>query len=204
MEPYFPAISIVGFTLGGFPQLDRALSRYPTSRLAPSVLGMDFATTLTLGHDGACNAEHEPLLSVVLADDHALMRRGLRLLLERAEHIAVVGECSDLASTERTVDELRPRVLVLDLCMPDGSSFQAIDGLRTRFPGMQIVIVSMHDAPAFAEHTLAAGATGYVLKELSDEDLAPAILAAARGVTYISTPVADKLAALRRSSLTLA
>src|SRR6185437_6278585 len=93
----------------------------------------------------------------------------------------------------------RPDVLVLDLQMPDGSSIQAIGDLRRRSPDTHVVVVSMEDTPGFAQRVLAAGASGYVLKELAAEDLPAAVHAAAAGVEYISEPVAVRLSRARQA-----
>lgn len=138
-------------------------------------------------------------LSVVVADDHAMMRRGLRQLLEGEQGITLAGEAIDLASTAQAVSEHRPDVLVLDLSLPNGSAMELLGELRAKSPQTRIVIVSMEDAPGFAQRALAAGASGFVLKELADEDLAGAIYAAAQGDEYLSAPVAHRLAALRQA-----
>lgn len=138
-------------------------------------------------------------LSVVVADDHAIMRRGLRQLLEGEQGITLAGEAVNLRSTAQVVGERRPDVLVLDLTLPDGSAMELIGELRAKSPRTQIVIVSTEDAPGFAQRALAAGASGFVLKELADEDLAGAIHAAAQGDRYLSAPVSRRLAALRQA-----
>jgi two-component system response regulator NreC len=155
---------------------------------------------LSAVEDLAAEGAQRAPLSVVIADDHALMREGLGRLLDEAEDIEVVaGQASDLKSMALLVAESRPDVLVLDLCMPDGSSLQATSELRTRMPETQIVIVSMDDTPGFARRALASGAIGYVLKELADEDLAPAIRAASQGDEFLSAPVASRLTSLRQT-----
>jgi two-component system response regulator NreC len=138
-------------------------------------------------------------LSVVVADDHAIMRRGLGKLLEDEQGITLAGEAVDLRSTAQVVSERRPDVLVLDLTLPDGSAMALLGELRAKSPRTQIVIVSTEDAPGFAQRALAAGASGFVLKELADEDLAGAIYAAAQGDEYLSAPVSRRLAALRQA-----
>ncbi len=136
-------------------------------------------------------------ISVVLADDHALMRRSLRLVLDGDATIDVVAEADDLAAVERHVHGHQPRVLVLDLGMPDGSGLPAIGNLRRAAPDTQIVVVTMEDNPGFAQRALAAGATGFVLKDHAEEELAAAVRAAAQGDTYVTPRVAARLAALR-------
>ncbi len=138
-------------------------------------------------------------IRVVLADDHALMRRSLRLLLDGEEGIEVIAEADELASAVRHVHDHQPRVLVLDLRMPGGSSVETIGKLRERVPDTQIVVLTMEDNPVFAQRALASGALGFVLKELADSELPQAVRAAASGEEYVSPRVADRLDALRRS-----
>ena len=144
------------------------------------------------------NAPARPL-RVVIADDHARMRRGMRQLLEAEGEIAVAAETSDLQSTAGVVAEHRPDVLVLDMCMPDGSTLKHIGELRKRSPGTQIVIASMEDAPGFAQRALTAGALGYVLKEFADADLPSAVRAAARGDEYLSPQIAGRISVVRQA-----
>jgi two-component system, NarL family, response regulator NreC len=138
-------------------------------------------------------------IRVVLADDHALMRHTLRLLLDGEEGVDVIAEAGDLASAVRHVHGHQPHVLVLDLSMPGGSSIETIGKLRERAPDTQVVVVTMDDSPVFAQHALATGALGFVLKELADSELPQAVRAAARGEEYISPRVAAGLDALQRS-----
>jgi two-component system response regulator NreC len=138
-------------------------------------------------------------IRVVLADDHALMRRGLRLLLDGEIGVEVIAEAVDLASVVRLVHSHRPHVLVLDLSMPDGSSIETISKLRERVPDTQIVVLTMDDSPVFAQRSLATGALGFVMKELADDELPQAVRTAARGEQYVSSRVAARLGALQRS-----
>jgi two-component system, NarL family, response regulator NreC len=136
---------------------------------------------------------------VVVADDHALMRRALRLLLEGEDGVEVTAEAGDLASLARHVDGHRPDVLVLDLGMLDGSTSDLIRQLRERAPQTQIVIVTMEENPVFAQRALAAGAIGFVLKDLADEELAEAVRLAAHGEQYLSPRLARSLDDLQRA-----
>jgi len=137
-------------------------------------------------------------IRVVLADSHALMRRSLRLLLDREDDVEVVGEADDLASVVRHVESDRPQVLLLDLSMPGGSSVETIGRLRERAPATQVVALTMEDDPVFAQRALAAGAVGFVMTERSDAELLQAIRTAARGEEYISPQMTTRLEAMRR------
>src|SRR6266851_5899623 len=132
-------------------------------------------------------------IRVVLADDHSVMRRGLRQLLDDERDVEVIAEAGDLAATTREVRRHRPQVLVLDLGMPDGSSIEAIGELRERAPETQIVVLTSDDSPVFARRALAAGAVGFVMKDLADGELGQAVHAASRGEEYVGPRMADRL-----------
>ena len=147
-------------------------------------------------------------ITIVLADDHQVVRAGLRLLLQAEDGFEVVAEAGDVATTERRVAAYRPRVLVLDLNMPGGSSqsgsaedmsrvgsLPAIPRLRETAPETQIVVLTMQNDPAFAREALRAGAIGYVLKESADSELVQAVRLAAEGRTYLNPELGARLAA---------
>jgi len=139
-------------------------------------------------------------IRVVLADDHALILRGLRLLLEGEEGIDVVAEAGDLASAVRQVSDHKAHVLVLELRTRGGAGSRVIGELRERAPDTQLVVLTMNDSPVFAQHALASGALGFVLKELADGELPQAVRAAAAGSHYVSPRVAPRLEALHRAT----
>lgn len=126
----------------------------------------------------------EPL-TVVIADDHAIVRQGLRLLLEAEPGLSIVGEASDLEETSRILRENPPDVLILDLHMRRELSLTAISKLKLESPPTAIVILTMDDDPAFVQPAWAAGAAGYVLKEASRTELVRAIRTVARGGRYL-------------------
>lgn len=134
-------------------------------------------------------------ITVVLADDHRVVRSGLRMLLESEHRFEVVAEAGTVAETLAQVDRHRPDVLVLDLNMGGDSSLESIPQLRTDVPETQIVVLTMQENPAFARAALRAGALGYVLKDAADMELMSAVELAAEGRTYLNPELGAKLAA---------
>jgi two-component system response regulator NreC len=133
-------------------------------------------------------------IRIVVADDHQVVRSGLKLLLDSEEGFEVVAEAGDVASAGRTVLGYKPDVLVLDLNMPDGSSLPAIPKMLTDSPGTSIVVLTMQEDPAFAREALQAGARGYVLKEAADSELVEAVRMAAAGRTYLHPELGARIA----------
>jgi two-component system, NarL family, response regulator NreC len=133
-------------------------------------------------------------ISVVLADDHHVVRSGLRVLLEGDGRFEVLAEAGDVVGTLEAVRSSRPQVLVLDLNMGGESSLDAIPELRSEMPQTQIVVLTMQENPAFAQAALRAGALGYVLKDAADTELMNAIALAAEGRTYLNPELGARLA----------
>lgn len=140
-------------------------------------------------------AELTPTIRVVIADDHAVVRRGLRQVLDDEDDVEVVAEAADLSSAIRYVRGHRPDVLVLDLNLPEGLSLDAIPEIRAEFPSTQIVILTMQNEPAYARQALASGALGYVLKEAAESELVEAVRRAAQGDTYLNPRLGARVAA---------
>jgi two-component system response regulator NreC len=144
----------------------------------------------------AADASPERPIRIVLADDHAVVRAGLRLVLERAGGFDVLAEAADGETAVRTVLGHKPDVLVLDLNMPgELSSLDAIPKVSEASPGTRVVVLTMQEEPEFARRALRAGASGYVLKEAADDELVEAIKQAASGKTYLNPRVGAALAA---------
>jgi two-component system, NarL family, response regulator NreC len=141
----------------------------------------------------------ELAIRVVLADDHAIVRRSFRLLLDRERDIEVVAEALDLDSVMRGVQRYAPHVLVLGIRTHDRSSVQTIRDLRARVPETHIVVLTMDASSVLATQALDAGATGLVLKERADGDLPAAIRCAVDGEEFVSPPVAARLESLRQA-----
>jgi two-component system, NarL family, response regulator NreC len=131
-------------------------------------------------------------IRIVLADDHAVVRAGLRLLLDGEEDLTVLAEAGEIETTKRMVRAHRPDVVVLDLNMPGGESLPAIPELAEH---AAVVVLTMQNDPAFARRALQSGATGYVLKEAADAELVQAVHAAASGGTYLNPQLGARMAA---------
>jgi two-component system response regulator NreC len=144
----------------------------------------------------------ERLVTVVLADDHAVVRAGLRALLERSGEFRVLAEAADAETAVRSVLGHRPDVLVLDLNMPgELTSLQAIPKLATASPETRVVVLTMQESPDVARQVLRAGAAGYVLKDAEDAELVAAIKQVAAGGTYLNPSVGASLATAPPASL---
>jgi two-component system, NarL family, response regulator NreC len=135
-------------------------------------------------------------ITIVLADDHAVVRSGLRLLLDQTDGLKVLAEAGDADSAVRSVLGHKPAVLVLDLNMPGAlTSLEAIPKVADVSPGTRVVVLTMQEDPRFAREALRAGAAGYVLKEAADSELVEAVRAAAAGGTYLNPRLGAALAA---------
>ncbi len=134
-------------------------------------------------------------ITVVLADDHVVVRKGLRLLVDAAPELRVVAEAGTLPDALRMARAHRPAVIVLDLNMPGGSSLEAIPTMLEQAPTTAIVVLTMQNEPSFARQALQAGALGFVLKEAADDELLGAIRLAAEGETYLNPRLGARLAA---------
>jgi two-component system response regulator NreC len=135
--------------------------------------------------------EETVAISIILADDHPLVRRGMQAVFESERDLAIVGVAADGLETVRMAERLNPDVLVLDLMMPGLSGLEVLRILRERSPQTRVVILSMYSSSAFIAQALQHGATGYVLKGCPEEDLVRAVKAAAAGRRFLSPPVTD-------------
>lgn len=129
------------------------------------------------------------MIRVLITDDHLVVREGLRLILETAEDIEVVGEAGDGAECLRLVPELQPDLILMDLQMPRMDGITAIGHLRRDHPAIAIVILTTYNEDDLMIRALQAGARGYLLKDSSRESLLDAIHAAARGETLLKPEI---------------
>ncbi len=124
-------------------------------------------------------------ISVLLADDHSLVRRGFRRILEDEEGMKVVGEASTGVEAIRMANELKPKVVVMDLSMPELDGVQATREIVKHLPGTEVLVLSMHADDNYVRNALDAGARGYLLKNAIDVDLVGAIRSVAEGKRFI-------------------
>ncbi|HBY97028.1 MAG: response regulator transcription factor [Ardenticatenaceae bacterium] len=132
-------------------------------------------------------------IRVLLADDHPLLRTGLRAALAPEDDIALVGEAADGREARRLAQELQPDVLLLDVSMPGPPAFETVAHVREHCPATQVLIVTAYDNPALIRGMLAAGVAGYLLKDEPNAVVVQAIRIVAQGGTWVSRPVLEVL-----------
>ncbi len=133
-------------------------------------------------------------ITIVLADDHSVVRSALRMLLEAEPDFEVVAEAGDAEAASRYVLGHKPSVVVLDLNMPGRPSLEVVPEMKERSPGTEVVVLTMQDEPAFAREAMQAGVLGYVLKDAADSELVQAVRMAAEGRTYLQPQLGARLA----------
>lgn len=136
-------------------------------------------------------------IRVMITDDHLIVREGLRLILETADDIEIVGEASEGAECLRLVPECKPDVILMDLQMPRMDGITAIDHLRSEYPEIAIVILTTFNEDELMIRGLQAGARGYLLKDTSRENLLDTIHAAARGETLLKPEILARVLAAK-------
>lgn len=134
-----------------------------------------------------------PPIRVHIADDHAVLRAGLRLLIQSQADMDVVGESGDAEETLRRLVETTPDVLTLDLTMPGGGGISLLKRVSAEMPGLRVVVLTMHDEAEYFRSAMAAGAAGYVVKKSADTELLTAIRTVAQGRTYTNVELATGL-----------
>lgn len=137
------------------------------------------------------NSEKSSTISIILADDHPVVRLGVRALLEAEQGLSVVAEANDGLEAVRLAARLKPVVLILDLMMPGLSGLDVLRVIPQRSPQTRVVVLSMHNNHAFVAATLRNGATGYVLKGGPEKDVVRAVREAAVGRRFLSPPVTE-------------
>jgi RNA polymerase sigma factor (sigma-70 family) len=130
---------------------------------------------------------------ILIADDHGVVRKGLRLQLEQHEGFQVVGEASDGREAVRMSEELKPDVVIMDIAMPNLNGIDATAQMVKRNPHIGVIILSMHSDETYLTRTLTAGAKGYLLKDTADVDLYRAVQVVAQGKPFFSPTIANTL-----------
>jgi DNA-binding NarL/FixJ family response regulator len=134
---------------------------------------------------------HSKPTTIILADDHRVVRQGLRALLEAEPHFCVVGEAGDGLEVVRLVEKLRPDVLVLDMMMPGLNGLEVTRQVKRRSPKTRVVVLSMHKDESYVVEALKNGASAYVLKDASADELVKAVREAIADRRYLSPPLSD-------------
>jgi DNA-binding NarL/FixJ family response regulator len=133
------------------------------------------------------------MLKILIADDHGIVRTGLRLLLEREGEIEVVGEAADGRELVRLATELKPDIAVVDIGMPLLNGIDAAAQVKREAPSVAIIILSMHADESYIARALNVGARGYLLKDTADDEIESAVRAVAAGKPYFSKQIAQTL-----------
>ena len=132
-------------------------------------------------------------IRILIADDHGIVRKGLRLQLEQNNEFEVVGEATEGREAVRMAEELMPDVVIMDIAMPNLNGIQATTQLVKKNPQIGVIILSMYSDETYLMRTLAAGAKGYLLKDSADVDLHRAVAVVAQGKPFFSPAIADTL-----------
>jgi len=132
-------------------------------------------------------------IRVLIVDDHAVVRSGLRLLIEREQDLTTVDEAANAAEAIYRMIEQKPDVLLIDVTMPGESGIEAIPKLLAASPSSKVLVLSMHDDPRYVRDAFAAGASGYVLKEAADAELVAAIRHVAAGGSYVNPALGARM-----------
>ncbi len=132
-------------------------------------------------------------IRIVVADDHAILRSGLRMLINAQPDMEVVGEAEDGIEAGHVIQAVNPNVAILDVTMPRSGGLDAIKDIVARNRSTRILLLTMHEEPAYLRTALGAGAAGYVLKKSVDADLLSAIRAVHKGRTYVDSELAEIL-----------
>jgi len=150
----------------------------------------DSAKSATAQHD-----VHAERIRVLLVDDHALVRAGIRALIEMIEAVDVVGEAGNGAEALRSIERLNPHIVLLDITMPDMNGLEVLQRITSRFAGVRVIILTMHEAREYAVQALHFGAAGFIPKSAAAAELKDAIEMVMQGKTYVSAQAPQQTAA---------
>ena len=139
------------------------------------------------------------VISALIADDHGIVREGLRRLLESEPDIRVCAEATDGREALELAEEHRPDLVILDITMPRLGGLETLERLRAKHPGLKVILLSMHGDPTFIESAVALGVDGYILKDGRGSEVIAAVRAVLKGGSYFSPPVAREIVEQVRS-----
>lgn len=133
-------------------------------------------------------------IKILVADDHGVVRKGLRFLLERHDDMEVVGEASSGREAIRMAEELDPQIIIMDIAMPQFNGIDAAEQILRKNSNARVIMLSMYTDEEFLTRSLAVGVKGYLLKDSAEVDLVPAVRAVAAGKSFFSSQIAQALA----------
>jgi DNA-binding NarL/FixJ family response regulator len=132
------------------------------------------------------NLQETQVYRVVLADSHSPLREGLKRILEERMDLYIVGEAKDAFELLRLLKQYLPHMVIFDVCMPEGDGFEMTRTIKEMYPGIKVLILTMHRSHEYLRHALSAGADGYSLKEDATTEILSAVETIQRGGIYIS------------------
>jgi DNA-binding NarL/FixJ family response regulator len=159
---------------------------------------------LAIGYDDVFTCRREDLIRIVIADDHALIREGIKKIVRASKEICIVGEACDIAEAVQLVAQNLPDIIVLDISLPGYEGLDGVTEMRRHFPDIPILLLSMFPEERFAIRALKLGVAGYISKSMAAEELVQAIQRIISAGTYISQRVAELLASDCRKPVSIA
>jgi DNA-binding NarL/FixJ family response regulator len=144
----------------------------------------------------AANAEKETATrkrSVFIVDDHPLLRQGLALMINREQDLAVCGEAEEAQAAMRAISQCQPDILIVDISLNGPDGLDLLKSIRNSYPGLPVLILSMHDEATYAERALRARANGYIMKQEATEKVLVAVRRILNGEVYLSDRIANKM-----------
>jgi DNA-binding NarL/FixJ family response regulator len=146
------------------------------------------------------DADDIPAQRVLLVEDHPIVRQGLKRLISNEPGLAVCGEAETLREARQAIREQAPDVVVADISLRDGDGIDLVKDVRAHHPGLPVLVLSMHDESVYAERLLAAGASGYIMKDAASEQFIRALRQVLAGRVYVSEALAPRLGGRQRVS----
>lgn len=135
---------------------------------------------------------HKPI-SIVIADDHTIVRQGLKKIILEEKGLKVIGEAKDGREAIAAVQDLKPDILIMDIAMPELNGIEATRQIKQTRPETKIIILSMHDHSRYVRELLGLGVSGYLLKNAASHDIVKAVISAAKGQTFLSPTISSKV-----------